>query len=602
MTGSRRGYAMMLMMVALLVMTSLSVVVMASTARDYESSRLSTAKAEARLQAASALEDFFSRVSTDPIFAQDVTLAARGELGRRTKYQTIYPALLFSTLPSVDADPEKSWAGAKMTKMGLEVSSYSAQPTGEEPCPNDATKYEWDCFSLTVESSPTSDVMTVTATTRVRCAGNYLKCVTVSLSQRLRKVQYYDFLVSQEYTTVGLAEGLLPDNSSVTVEEVTGQPGLSSADYEAQCSNKKASERPGYCLSIAYLGSSIDPKISDRVQGPLYSADDYIYVCGNPLSDGGQSAFTNVSLSGPGNSTLWYKQQCPPSTPTTPTYVTLNHPVLKLPSNSSVSADALLGLDVVSLSAPVVLIFENGGVHVSQSGEDTFGFQSYDGKVFEVSDGSSGKDVTIKGSINGRVSVVSRGDAAIVGDLSYACLDYASCDDFLSLTTSDSLEVWQECGSSSNVSCIPVSQTCPPVPSLNPCIELPDNLSPDDRVYDRKVDGILVSLNSFVGTPDWYTNTNPVCPLPSVPVAPPPPIESCRPTLKFTGSITSKYQGVFGAYDSSNGQLVGGFYKKFVHDPRLNTRSTNYNMLPPYTVTSLVAVWTRLDLLEVSTR
>jgi len=169
MTGSRRGYAMMLMMVALLVMTSLSVVVMASTTRDYESSRLSTAKAEARLQAASVLEDFFSRVSTDPIFAQDVTLAARGEPGRRTKYQTIYPALSFSTLPSVDAVAENSWAGAKMTKMGLEVSSYSAQPTGEEPCPNDATKYEWDCFSLTVESSPTSDVMTVTATTRVRC-------------------------------------------------------------------------------------------------------------------------------------------------------------------------------------------------------------------------------------------------------------------------------------------------------------------------------------------------------------------------------------------------------------------------------------------------
>lgn len=601
MTGSRRGYAMMLMMVALLVMTSLSVVVMASTTRDYESSRLSTAKAEARLQAASVLEDFFSRVSTDPIFAQDVTLAARGEPGRRTKYQTIYPALSFSTLPSVDAVAENSWAGAKMTKMGLEVSSYSAQPTGEEPCPNDATKYEWDCFSLTVESSPTSDVMTVTATTRVRCAGNYLKCVTVSLSQRLRKVQYYDFLVSQEYTTVGLAAGLLPVNSSFTVGEVTGQAGLSSAEYEAQCSDKKASERPGYCLSIAYLGSSTTPEISDMVQGPLYSADDYIYVCGNPLSDGGQSAFTNVSLSGPGNSSLWYKQQCPPSTPTTPTYVTLNHPVLKLPSNSSVSADALLGLNVVSLSAPVVLIFENGGVHVSQSG-GPFGFQSYDGKVFEVSNGSAGKDVTIKGSINGRVSIVSRGDAAIVGDLSYACSDYASCDDFLSLTTSDSLEVWQECGSSSNVSCIPVSQTCPPVPSLDPCIELPDNLLPSSRVYDRKVDGILVSLNSFVGTPDWYTNTNPVCPLPSVPVGPPPPSQSCRPTLKFTGSITSKYQGVFGAYDSSNGQLVGGFYKKFVHDPRLKTGSTNYDMLPPYTVTSLVAVWTRLDLLEVSTR
>ena len=66
--------------------------------------------------------------------------------------------------------------------------------------------------------------------------------------------------------------------------------------------------------------------------------------------------------------------------------------------------------------------------------------------------------------------------------------------------------------------------------------------------------------------------------------------------------MTSKYQGVFGAYDSNNGQLIGGFYKKFLHDPRLNKQDGNYALLPPYTVNSLVAVWSRLDLVEISTK
>ena len=613
MNKSRQGYAMMLMMVAMLVMSSISFIVISSTARDQESSRLATARSEARVQANSALEDFYSRVSTDPVFAQDVTLAAQGESDRRTKYQTstlpsYYPALVFNSLPSADAVPENSWHGAKLTKMGLEVSSPSLQPLGSEACPTDATKYEFDCYALRVESSPSSGILTVTASSRVRCAGNYSKCVTVSLSQRLRKVQYYDFLIAQEYTTVGLAEGLLPPSSPSYPQglaEVTGVLDLTPSQYKDQCQNKKALIRPSICLSIAYLGSSTTQDISDSIEGPLYTADDYIYVCGNPTSTPGQSAFTSVTLSGPGDSSSWYKQECPPATPSTPAYVTLNYPVLKLPSNSTTSANALLGLPVVQVTSPAVMVFEDGGVHISQAG-GAFSNQSYDGKVFEVTDQpSTGKDVMIKGTVNGRVSIISRGDAAIVGDLRYACPHpvTASCDDFLSLTTSGSLEVWQECNNTSEVSaCIPISETCPPEPSLAPCIALPENTSASTRVYERKVDGILVSLNSYIGTPDWYININSMCPLPSAPVMPPPPTISCRPTLTFTGSMTSKYQGVFGAYDSNNGQLIGGFYKKFTHDPRLKKQDSNYALLPPYTVTSLVAVWTRLDLIEVSTK
>ncbi len=608
MNERRQGYAMMLMMVTMLVMSSISFIVISSTARDQESSRLATAKSEARVQASSALEDFFSRVSTDPVFAQDVTLAAQGELSRRTKYLTLYPALEFDPQrPSTDVDPGNSWHGAKLVKMGLEVSSLSSKPLGSEACPSDDTKYEFDCYALRVESSPSSGILTVTASSRVRCAGNYLKCVTVSLSQRLRKVQYYDFLIAQEYTTVGLPEGLLPRSFSgynEGIAEVTGETGMTPERYETDCKDKKASDRPAYCMSIAYLGSSTEPGISDSILGPLYTADDYVYVCGNPTGSSGQSAFSSVTLSGPGNSSLWYKQVCQGVTPNTPDYVNLNYPVLKLPSNSATSPTALQNLDVVPLVSPAVMVFENDVVYISEQG-GPFVPQQYNRKVYEVAAGdpaSTSKDVMVKGTVDGKVSIISRGDAAIVGDLRYACTDYDSCDDFLSLTTSDSLEIWQECNTSENSACIPVNETCPQERRLDPCIDLTENTSASSRVYDRKVDGILVSLNSYIGTPDWYININSMCPLPEEPVAPPPPVASCRPTLKFTGSMTSKYQGVFGAYDSNNGQLIGGFYKKFTHDPRLTKQNSNYALLPPYTVTSLVAVWTRLDLIEISTK
>lgn len=605
MIRAKRGYAMLLMMVAMLVLSSISFVVVSSSARDQESSRLTSAKSEARIHANSALEDFFARISTDPTFAQDVTLASQGEPVRRTKYQTLYPALVFDSLPSTATDPGNSWQGARLVKMGLETSDQTLQPLGSLACPNDDTKYDVDCFVVRVESSAVSGILTVTASSRVRCAGNHLRCVTVSLSQRLRKVQYYDYLVAQEYTTVGLSEGLLPANSPSFpqgLDEITGETNMSPELYEASCANKKASVRPSMCLSISYLGSSAAPDISDSINGPLYTADDYVYVCGNPTGDSGQSAFTSVTLSGPGNAAAWYKQECPGITPATPTYVTLNHPTLKLPSNSRASADSLLGLAVVPLVSPAIMVFVDSGVHISQAG-GAFDFRPYDGKVFEVANGASAvKDVTLKGLVNGKVSIISRGDAAIVGNLSYACAVYDTCDDFLSLTTDGSLEVWQECNTSETSACIPQSETCPPEPSLVPCISLPANASASDRVYERKVDGILVSLNSYIGTPDWYSNINDMCPLPPEPVTYPPPAASCRPSLMFTGSMTSKYQGVFGAYDFGNGQLIGGFYKKFTHDPRLKVQSNDYTRLPPYTISSLVAVWSRLDLLEISTK
>ena len=604
----RKGYAMILMLVSMLVLSSITFVVVSASTRDQQSSRLSSARSEARAQANSALEDFYSRIVTDPEFSQDIMLAQQ-EPGRRLKYATLYPALSFSTVSATSEIPSDSWSGSKLPIMGL-TDSFAplSSPFGQEPCPTDASKYNFDCYVVKVESS--LDVITVTATSRVRCAGNYLKCVTVSLTQRLRKVQYYDFLVSQEYATVD-STGLAPIGSpdyNATVSQITGLTPESSSPqmYDSQCADKKFSIRTSVCMSIAYLGSSIAPDISDKIAGPLYSYDDYIPVCGNPTSSG-SSAFTSVTLSGTGYNNTWYNQLCNSGPVTNPTYVSLNYPSLKLPSISGyvpVSTSGTSTATVVNIASPAVMRFNaDGKVEVFEN-NDMQQARSipYNNTVFVVNDQNSAKrDVSVQGVIKGKVSVVSQGDAAVTGDLKYSCASIdVTCQDFFSLTAVNQVEVWQECNGAASFACLPAQVSCPP--QADPCIELPTNTDPSSRVYSRTIHGILVSLKSFVGTPDWYTNINDICPLSAEPVTPPPPSQSCRPTLKFTGSMTSKYQGVFGAYDSSNGQLVGGFYKDFTHDPRLVEQGKYSSILPPYTVSSLQAVWSRVDVVETSTK
>ena len=63
--------------------------------------------------------------------------------------------------------------------------------------------------------------------------------IKVSLQQRLRRVQFYDYLLAQQYNAVGLGTAILQEGSGDY-----NSNGSSLSSYEDSCSKKVSADRP----------------------------------------------------------------------------------------------------------------------------------------------------------------------------------------------------------------------------------------------------------------------------------------------------------------------------------------------------------------------
>jgi hypothetical protein len=577
--SKNRGFAMILMLLIMMTLTSISAVIIITATRDQQSSRLSSGQNEARLQATSALEDFYARIAVD---------------------STLIPNIL-STPPITDDYPAASATGAQLSALGFENFVSPTAPLGSQACATSLPeKFQTDCYSISIQdlsNSPLNPlILLVTATARVRCGGSQSKCIEVSLQQRIRRVQFYDYLLAQQYNAVGLGRAILQEGSNDYISNAA-----SIANYEDNCSKKVSADRPASfsdvnitigtdtipisnCLEISYQADAIT---GDNLDGPVYTADDYLLVCGNPT-------FTDVQVAGSGYSggglqDSWYKPSlngCSVNPPQTDTS-TVNASLLLLPDSapteSCPTTDCVLEEQIASATAgaisryditgPATMLFNADGTVDITSNDSVSPVSALDttDKLFVVvGDGDSAtRDLQISGTVTGSVSVVVKGDPNIPGDLGTTAivgdLQYANpVVDALSLTSTGPIEIWQECSTGTAPGC-------------------------GGAYEDRTVEGILVSTEGFIGVTDWFTNF---------------PSTSPRPTLHFTGSMTSRYQGVFGAYNRDTGSLLSGFYKDFVFDNRFTNYATYVVAnpqfsIPPFTVSSTVTVWKRLDLTQV---
>jgi hypothetical protein len=107
------------------------------------------------------------------------------------------------------------------------------------------------------------------------------------------------------------------------------------------------------------------------------------------------------------------------------------------------------------------------------------------------------------------------------------------------------------------------------------------NSCPTGPGNDFELDAILISLGGTVYADNMNrTLTN----------------SECAQVLKIRGAVATKYQGVYGLYDGTTGEVLGGFIKQFEHD----TRSVDdLDFLPPYLVTPSGLQWIRLQLGEI---
>jgi hypothetical protein len=596
---------MPLMLVVLLVLTVVTVTLIGTGSRDLRSSRVASARTEGRLLASSVLEDFYARVRANPQGVFEVLAASNPQGLVGTEFAN-YRALSFADSTPWSLLPTPS----RVTTDPATSNTLYGKPIGTESCPVDLSR---DCFYVAVldksgnVSRPAA--FTLQVNLRLRCDGVDARCVFLSFEQRLRRVQFYDFVLANEFSTLA-PEALFEPGSwktdaankamfdtytsrcsvaassrataagSTTVE--TGTTNYKIGTQEAGEFNHSPgsaiTELPA-CIDIAYQGDDILG--DDSLGAPIYSGDEYLTVCGTPK-------FRQVFLAGKGSQddNKWFKVSgsCDLPVDTSPLRNIphqLNFSVMELPTlTQKASQDA-------QLASPQSACQGGGPVCI-----DLGALRPEDRGVVITGDGNPGTlDAVVYGTVKGHKSVVVlNGSVAIIGDIMYdEPVSGGNSKNSFSLTASERIEIWQSCGEAKEhpswpadfaVLWDPTSRCVPEDPSSS-------------TAFSRTVHGILTSPDGFIGVPDWLTNVDQ---------------QRTQGKLKFFGSMAAKYQGVFGSFDA-DGKLVSGFAKDFTHDTRFtqfvngaapgpDTFGDNF-ALPPFVVESEVPVWLRLDLSEV---
>lgn len=574
---SRRGaFAMPLMLVVLMVLTSITVVLVGTSARDVESSRTSAGRTEARLLAASVLEDIYARIRANP--QEAFTFASNGTFSSTSGFAN-YKALRTQSTPSVWAVlPTGLRDGSSVDPLGA-----SGKSIGSVECPNDFSR---DCFFVRVEN-PTGaasrpGAFTVYVGLRLRCGGVESRCVYAAFEQRLRRAQFYDFALAQEYATLA-PEALFPAGSW------DAGKGNESAyrSYGSGCSTA-ASMRPNFTaaytvelgdtdyVSGTFAGTGEEIELSGCIdiaytsgdnlgEASVYSGDEYLSLCGTP-------SFSRVYLAGGGaipnsSGNAWWKKPdfCDPTVATagnaTPQF---NFPVMALPTAATLAqVNTASALDRGSAGKPVVVdLVSSSNVTVVKG----------DGNPATL-------DAVVYGNVSGQKSViVVNGSVAVIGDVKYT----NEATDSFSLTASERIEIWQSCSGGTGAPAGPSTFGDTTKGWSNSASCVPGGPA------TRTVHGVLTSPAGFIGVPDWLTNFED---------------DRNQATLEFVGSMASKYQGVFGSF-GADGKLLSGFKKNFTHDARFTKFVNGATVapgfaLPPFVVESEVPVWLRLDLSEV---
>lgn len=516
----RRGYAMGLFLVVLTVLTTTVVMLLNTAATESRNSYRQEQLTNAKLEGLAAIDGFYARLQNVPGFpgsavdpSQTVDVFTPGTT----------PTRWFRL-----QDPNSSGTGA-----GKQIVNTCVEAV--EPC--------YQLFTdLTQRRDP---VMKVTAKVRYNCRGED-NCNYLYLTQRLRAWQFTDFLFYTEYNVIA---------PRLASEYGTIFPSRPDTSVSPDPCAKPWSQRVGLnstddCPVIAYT-------TNDKVEGPVFTNDEFILVCGTPDFE------ENLVYARPktGEAMRSASDLGIADCGTTPTAGALKaSQSLRLPPSRSTFLTVRESNDDVR---------DIGGKNSGQRTEITF--SGRDLEYIEVSNASrvcasrpnkkilleddqvvtvAGDAVICGGVFEGRSSLFVQGKVTVVDDLTYTSRTGPDSD-VLGINAGDDIEILSEPG---------------------PCPTGTDTF---------KLDAILISLGGTVYAGDMLPLLQP---------------GECAQTLEFYGAVASKYQGVYGLYDSAGGAPVAGFVKKFTHDDR---SAYDLRFLPPRIVSPSGLQWMRLDLAEV---
>ena len=418
-------------------------------------------------------------------------------------------------------------------------------------CPNG---YRTNCFQLSAEPIQASGSGQTTASnilaakltikTRTGCYGSLQKCRYTTYSQVFRELQYFDYLYYTSRTTLDPTFAIQPSTCDTTLT---------------------ASTRDSSCINVAFSGLSTNI-YKDKINGPIYTSDDYFFICGNPdLSNAKVYVAGSGTPSGTPSGPAFMSTSdpshgndigCDSSSFVTPaqTYVSTNVTKINLPGENSYD-NAMKAKTLETNSCPEfpanstlkLTGSQNSGTVVS-NGLITCTITS--SGIVAVKGNLSG----ISGTVGSRITLVANGSITITGDIKYF---HGETED----NRTDILGLNALGNASANGESKIVITQCN---------------------CDRTIDAVMLSVKNAVSVQDWDTDQN---------FSP-----GTSYTLNLYGAIAGKYQPIFGSFNGNDGSLISGYVKNFKYDSRLYDATIQ----PSYLISPDNPLWTRLSLSEIA--
>jgi hypothetical protein len=319
--------------------------------------------------------------------------------------------------------------------------------------------------------------------------------------------------------------------------------------------------RSSSCLDVAFVGAPTTG--TDVIDGPVYTADDRVVVCGNPsFAANPDSTKPQVTVAGAGyGGQAWASandvtagSQCPDTIPPLLSSQRVDANVLAMPSGATSAQQA------ADIADPQYVIDQDAAINLAVTGS---GASASTSLVVTTAAGTQvlplpspgvvvvNGDAAVSGTLAGRLTVFAAGDISIPADLTYASGGTsANTRDVLALVAGRSISIEQSA----------------PYP-------------------DRSVNAVLVALSGSVYASGWSESLT-GSPAWDAAVA----SAGRAPQLRLFGTIASKYQGVFSGFDPETGEVLSGYAKSFRFDPRPSSGVAT----PAYVVSPAASSWLRL--------
>ena len=538
--GNKKGFAMGLFLITLMVLGSISASMIYITSQDSISSNNTTTKNDARIVATMASEYISSQLKQDNNYLFEISSSS-------TPTASCLKIQLSLLILNCDG---------KFSKYGEVNTSNSSSLFSNARCSSSTLSLRTDCISLFVKPiGANGAISSITANDRVVAARLYVKvrtgcrgllerCRYTSYQETFRAKNFFDYMYYVKYTTL---------DPSLYTAAVTGPA-------PSNCENF-AGARDSNCINVSF---TINDRFNANAQ--FFTEDSYFYFCGNV----NQSLISSnqVLTQAGGSSAIEYLSDagCIPTPNISSQYtnVSQTNTIGNLPLTSASEGAKNLMPQAGDTKSELL-----SGVctYKSTSNANTFSYSS--GIVYI--DGSPKSDLTGCTRIIILANIPSSSSFRIVGD-SYL-------DKQISIVSNGQIRIEGNTFYSNGTALLSLTAEKEIIVSAPPA-------GCTSTACDKNISAYIFSAKNTIKVDNWDGSSG----------DPGYILTGAQPKLNFYGAIVSKFQPVFGSFDGNNGTLYSGYIKNLQFDDRVK----NGRVFIPYIIDPKIPQWEKYELVEIA--